>query len=760
MVTLHAKPVTLPKAQTAASGIIESGSSGNKGSSDSKKGESNSSSKSPLGVAPLAVGAFTETNIHKSGYQAIELIRITNLTPLLWVRVDPMLLYGGKISVIQPDACLAEMLFHDGDAGAQVEALRALAERPMKIQGSVKVTSVYDVKVSELPVRILGDCLRGTPALHSSLPHTPAVRAQAALAIAQWQNNKAPKHKNDIGQSNWVGLHLLIQYFRERFYNNETVMPVKFNRVAVKKNLVEAAQAVNNADGSTSAMKANEDDGYRYLDDFDEGVERAAVLEEADEVEVEEDEEYRVRSAVITAIASIRAKDGMTPAPVLQFLETILKANDSDMIGNLVTPDEEVLMERKRRKMNDDPVEGEDEESDDEVEDIVANTIPYASTLLISDALLALCHINVTPSFITDPTTGKQVQSTARHPVSNLMEVSRRWLDWELYRESIRQDSESKSLAGVSGVCYDTIAPCAITALYTLSILRQSTTDTPPTSTNDEAKERLRKLDEVASASFYINIFDSKPLRSDVTRAACAQAIACICCAADRFESGNKKPVGLLTALEFMFERIVDTQTSPGLRQTLAQLMLDACSGKICSMQRVGAIGGRNDLVTSAARFLHGPLGASYGGDTGAAVMTNVNAVSYSAASAVNDGARRGLRLICKAGHPREVGITEELVVRIARFATNLWRTINGEPLEISESSSPFYKGNVGVCANDGHLRCTLLALWQWLWPRGCFAVLQVQVRKANEWTGNYKDLGVDILLFSPYCCYIQNSNF
>ena len=748
-VTLHAKPVTLPKAQTAASGIIETGDSGTKRSSDSNKGESNSSTKSPLGITPSAVGAFTETNIHKSGYQAIELIRITNLTPLLWVRVDPMLLYGGKISVIQQDACLAEMLFHDGDAGAQVDALRALAERPMKIQGSVKISSVYDVRVSELPVRLLGDCLRGTPALHSSLPHTPSVRAQAAYAIAQWQNNKAPKHKNDIGQSNWVGLHLLVQYFRERFYNNETVMPVKFNRVAVKKNLVEATQTVNNADGSTAATKANEDDGYRYLDDFDEGIERAAVLEEADEVEVEEDEEYRVRSAVITAIASIRAKDGMTPDPVLRFLETVLKANDADMISNLANPEEEILMERKRRKMNDHTIEGEDEESDDEVEDIVATSIPYASTMLISDALLALCHINVSPSFITDPTTGKQVQSTARHPVSNLMEVSRRWLDWELYRESVRKHLESKSLAGVSGVCYDTIAPSAITALYTLSILRQSTTDPPATSTkiqdsSAESKERFRKLDEVASASFYISIFDSKPQRSDVTRAACAQAVACVCCAADRFESDTKKPVGLLTALEFMFERIVHPQTSPGLRQTLAQLMLDACSGKICSMQRVGAIGGRNDLVTSAARFLHGPLGASYGGDTGAAVITNVNALSYSAASAVNDGARRGLRLICRAGHPREVGIPEELIVRIARFATNLWRTINGESIEMSESSSPFYKGNIGVCANDGHLRCTLLALWQWVWHKGCFAVLQVQVRKANEWKGNYKDLGVD----------------
>ena len=54
---------------------------------------------------------------------------------------------------------------------------------------------------------------------------------------------------------------------------------------------------------------------------------RRVIFEEADEVEVEEGEEYGVRSAVITAIASIRAKDGMTPATVLQFLETVLKVN-------------------------------------------------------------------------------------------------------------------------------------------------------------------------------------------------------------------------------------------------------------------------------------------------------------------------------------------------------------------------------------------------------------------------------------------------
>ena len=783
-VTLHAKPVTLPKAQTAASGTIESGNT--KGTKDMKVGNLRTASKSSLGMIGSGGGAFNEANIHKGGYQAIELIRITNLTPLLWVRVDPMALYGGKIAVIQPDACLAEMLFHDGDAAAQVgtfrqpgnsqhtklsffifirfiiltfhllilspymftkDALRALAERPLKIQGSVKVSSVYDVQISELPVRVLGDCLRGTPALHSSLPHTPVVRAQAALAIAQWQNNKAPKHRNDMGRASWVGLQLLIQYFRERFYNNDTVMPVKFNRVVVKKNdVVDTSQTVANPEGSTPSLKANEDDGYRYLDAFDEGEERAEVLEEADVVEVEEDEEYRVRSAVIAAVASIRAKDGMTPTSAVKFLEIVLEAVDAEMVGNLVTPDEEVLMEKKRRKVNEEKLEEGDDDSVDEVEAVVVTSLPYASSMLVADALLALCHINISPAFITDPNTGKSVQSTAMHPVAKLMEISRRWLEWELYRERIRGEIEIESLTGVSGVCYDTIAACAITALSTLSILRQSTTDPLPESSKDSGMQgdvedsnsvRRNKLEEVAAASFYISIFDSKPYRSDVTRAACAQAITCICCAADRFESEIKKPVGLLTALEFIFERIVNPDTSPSLRHTLAQLMLDACSGKICSMQRVGAIGGRNDLVTSAARFYNGPLGACYGGDTGSAVVTNVNPITYPAASAVNDGARRGLKLMSRAGHPKETGVDEELIVRIARFATKLWRTINGEPLDLTRSTP-------GVCSMDGQLRCTLLALWQWLWPRGCFAVMQVQVRKSNEWIRDYKELGVD----------------
>jgi hypothetical protein len=167
--------------------------------------------------------------------------------------------------------------------------------------------------------------------------------------------------------------------------------------------------------------------------------------------------------------------------------------------------------------------------------------------------------------------------------------------------------------------------------------------------------------------------------------------------------------------------------------------MMDACTGKVCSMQRVGAIAGRNELISAVNRFFNGPLGSSNGGDNGAALLMAVSASSFPAASAVNDGARRGLSLVMKAGHPKET-LSEELIVRVARFATRLWRTINGEPA--SPPIKPDSSSIMGVCAYDGVLRCSLLALWQWIWPRGCYAVLQVQAWKSHEKTQRYRDMG------------------
>jgi hypothetical protein len=192
----------------------------------------------------------------------------------------------------------------------------------------------------------------------------------------------------------------------------------------------------------------------------------------------------------------------------------------------------------------------------------------------------------------------------------------------------------------------------------------------------------------------------------------------------------------------------IDPSVSPGLRQTLATLMLDSCTGKVCSMQRTASLGGRSDLCSAGARFMTGPLGASHGGDNGTSLLMAVSEQTSPAANAVNSGARRGLSLLKKAG--RDASNSDQTIVRVGRFATLLWRTLNGELVEPycsvlpPSSSASVSPGLVGVCAYDGHLRCSLLAVWQWLWPKLCFAVLRVQTWKPHEGTQRYKDLGAD----------------
>lgn len=173
-----------------------------------------------------------------------------------------------------------------------------------------------------------------------------------------------------------------------------------------------------------------------------------------------------------------------------------------------------------------------------------------------------------------------------------------------------------------------------------------------------------------------------------------------------------------------------DSRVSPGFRQTLASLMMDACTGKICSTQRVAVAALENDLYASASRFFCGPLGASYGGDNGGAIFLSVSEANAPAANAVNDGARRGLRLLSRAGQSSDM--SEQTVFRVAIFATRLWRTINGElggnqDYQVSVKFVPTTNAIDGVCAFDGFLRSSLLALWQWIWPKGCLAVLRIQ---------------------------------
>ena len=556
-ITLYGDPVTTSKKQLAASGAIEAGHNSKKSSRIGKEEESKDAShakKSLLGTSSMSnYPAFDDSLLHRGGYQALELVRLANRTPLLWVRVDPHGIFDGRIALFQQDACLGEQLFHDGDASSQVEALRALAERPLRVQGSVKVKSLFGVMVEDLPVHLLADCLRGSVALHADLPHNPAIRSQAAFAIAQWQNNKAPLTQNSVG---WVGLHLLVQYFNEQFYKNGNVVSPKFSRICLR---ADTGADANNANNQTSTDSGE----YQYLDMFTSEHARLNAIAIAKTVEREEDEEYRVRCAVVTAIACVRAKDGTTPPLVLEVLQKILETDNETRPISVESLEEERLMRSKRRRRNiDDPHNDHHEVLEQEeqwFEDI--DNIPYASSSLVADALLALCYINARPEVNEDPATGKRFQSKANHPCLPLMELCKKWLEWDLYKEDISTEAQVQHMTpiGMSSV----IAPCAITALYSLALLRQSTTDSSVDGNMaDSEGSQKRKhadvmnlIDSASDCNFYVDIFDSSPPRSDATRAAAAQAILSLCCASDKNDASEA--VGLLTGLEFVMKRML-----------------------------------------------------------------------------------------------------------------------------------------------------------------------------------------------------------
>lgn len=239
---------------------------------------------------------------------------------------------------------------------------------------------------------------------------------------------------------------------------------------------------------------------------------------------------------------------------VIRFLETVLESEDAEMIGHLVYPDEELMAEKNFRQMK---AAGNGDGSDSDVDVQLTPSLSFVSSALVADALLALCYVNAAPSMFVDPATGKLIQTSGSHPVSRLMKVAHGWLEWELYREKVRFELEAETRTGISGNCHNIIAACAIVGLSCLAILKQSTTDPStevPKSDNMAAGENL---DRVATSKFYMDIFDSRPRRNDLTRAACAQAVACICCAADRFEEETASSLGLLTTLEFLLDRIL-----------------------------------------------------------------------------------------------------------------------------------------------------------------------------------------------------------
>jgi hypothetical protein len=117
-----------------------------------------------------------------------------------------------------------------------------------------------------------------------------------------------------------------------------------------------------------------------------------------------------------------------------------------------------------------------------------------------------------------------------------------------------------------------------------------------------------------------------------------------------------------------------------------------------------------------------------------------VSDATLPAANAVNDGARRGLRLL---KDPCRDGINQT-GARVAKFASRLWRTMNGEAVTSSTLRFSSVLDKVGICAHDSQLRCQLIALWQWIWPSHCYQVIKSQPWHAMEGTPQYYAMGMD----------------
>lgn len=113
----------------------------------------------------------------------------------------------------------------------------------------------------------------------------------------------------------------------------------------------------------------------------------------------------------------------------------------------------------------------------------------------------------------------------------------------------------------------------------------------------------------------------------------------------------------------------------------------------------------------------------------------------------MNTGARRGFRILRDTCKEKAEGNTSsnDTILRVAKFAAKFWRTINGEQVGPATVLGP-----VGVCAHDGHLRCALVSLWQWIWPKHCYQVIRAASwYQMYEGTSKFQSLGFDQVMTS-----------
>ena len=121
--------------------------------------------------------------------------------------LDPQFHQAAEIHVIGPDCLLVEQLFainDNKDVLRQIQAIRSLSRAHSLAKNKNGAPEVADIPAGKYPVlqlKALYECLIGATqqdeGLHDknvmSRPHCPSVRAEAAFALARWQNERAPR---------------------------------------------------------------------------------------------------------------------------------------------------------------------------------------------------------------------------------------------------------------------------------------------------------------------------------------------------------------------------------------------------------------------------------------------------------------------------------------------------------------------------------------------------------------------------------------
>jgi len=121
--------------------------------------------------------------------------------------LDPQFHQAAEIHVIGPDCLLVEQLFainDNKDVLRQIQAIRSLSRAHSLAKNKSGAPEVADIPAGKYPIlqlKALYECLIGATqqdeGLHDknvmSRPHCPSVRAEAAFALARWQNERAPR---------------------------------------------------------------------------------------------------------------------------------------------------------------------------------------------------------------------------------------------------------------------------------------------------------------------------------------------------------------------------------------------------------------------------------------------------------------------------------------------------------------------------------------------------------------------------------------